>query len=114
MCKGQRLNGPQARERVGALIDWLRQQAVLTTEDEANGLLIAARMASLRTTDASEAQLLHQLRKPAPAPPYSLLHEHPSLPRPAPTYLSRSPVLLVVQGQSQKSLNSLPIIVWSR
>lgn len=68
MCKGQRLHGPQARERVCAIIDWLRQQAVLTTVDEANGLLMAAGMATLGTADPSEAQLLHQLLIPAPSP----------------------------------------------
>jgi len=41
MCKGDRLTGPQARERVCAIIAWLRQQAALTTVDEANGLLNA-------------------------------------------------------------------------
>jgi len=69
MCKGQRLRGSQARGRVCAIIDWLRQQAVLMTAEEANGLLIAASMAPLRPTDPSEAHLLQQLRLPAVALP---------------------------------------------
>ena len=39
MCHGKRLHGPQARERVTAIIAWLRQQGALTTLDEANALL---------------------------------------------------------------------------
>jgi hypothetical protein len=42
MCKGKRLTGPQARERVIAIIRWLHQQDALDTLDEANALLNAA------------------------------------------------------------------------
>ncbi len=31
MCKGERLNGPQARERVLAIIGWLRGREALET-----------------------------------------------------------------------------------
>lgn len=61
MCKGQRLSGPHARERVLAIIGWLRQQTVLTSVAEANALLDAARMASLRDDDPLEAELVQQL-----------------------------------------------------
>lgn len=70
MCKGQRLNGPQARERVCAIIGWLRQQSVLTTVDEANQLLIAADMAPLSSAAPAEQALLQQLsQQPSPQPP---------------------------------------------
>ncbi|MCE7979590.1 MAG: hypothetical protein DYG89_00240 [Caldilinea sp. CFX5] len=75
MCKGERLHGVQARERVCAIIDWLHQQAVLTTVAEANDLLDAAGMAPLHAEDASEARLLQQLRTHIPEPPLSaILH----------------------------------------
>jgi hypothetical protein len=45
MCQGKRLRGPQARERVTAIIAWLQQQGALATLDEANALLSAAGMA---------------------------------------------------------------------
>ncbi|MFN8490769.1 MAG: hypothetical protein U0350_24470 [Caldilineaceae bacterium] len=79
MCKGQRLNGPQARERVCAIITWLHQQAALTTVEEANGLLRAAGMAVLRLTEPREAQLLQQLGGGSPAP---TLHLLPVTPKP--------------------------------
>jgi hypothetical protein len=58
MCKGERLTGPQARERVLQIIDWLRQQDVLETVTEANHLLAAAGMsppAGRRTDRADDA-----------------------------------------------------------
>src|SRR5690242_7625509 len=51
MCKGQRLNGLQARVRVCALIGWLYAQAVLVTVSEANQLLAAAGMAAIAVAD---------------------------------------------------------------
>jgi len=63
MCKGERLNGPQARERVCAIIGWLRKQAVLVTVSEANQLLAAAGMAPLSAHEPAEQTLLQQLDK---------------------------------------------------
>ncbi|HRA53805.1 MAG TPA: tetratricopeptide repeat protein [Thermoflexales bacterium] len=56
MCKGERLTGPQARERVLSIIAWLHRSGALGTRDEANALLAAAGMSGLR-----EANLLGQL-----------------------------------------------------
>lgn len=47
MCKGHRLTGPQARERVVAIITWLHQQGTVETVTEANALLEAAGMVAL-------------------------------------------------------------------
>ena len=49
MCKGQRLAGTQARERVVAIAAWLRAQAAIETVAEADALLGAAGMAPLRS-----------------------------------------------------------------
>ena len=57
MCKGQRLSGAQARERVVAIISWLHAQGALTTTTEANALLAAAGMSSLRQEDSAEQAL---------------------------------------------------------
>jgi len=65
MCQGKRLRGPQARERVIALITWLQQQGALTSVAEANQLLAAAGMAPLQEQDAAEALLIHSLSAPA-------------------------------------------------
>ncbi len=62
MCKGQRLTGVQARERVLQLIGWLREQGALTTTSDANALLEAAGMAPLRQSEEVEAALLRQLQ----------------------------------------------------
>jgi predicted ATPase/DNA-binding winged helix-turn-helix (wHTH) protein len=72
MCKGKRLTGPQARERVLTIIGWLRQQGALETVDEANALLSAAGMASLRQGMRGESALIQQL------------HAHPSAAIPPP------------------------------
>ncbi len=61
MCKGQRLTGPQARERVRAIIGWLREQAVLMTVSEANQLFVSAGMAPLSKYEPAEQALLQQL-----------------------------------------------------
>lgn len=61
MCKGERLNGQQARERVVAMIAWLHEQAVLATRDEANALLVAAGMGKLHPARPAEARLLETL-----------------------------------------------------
>lgn len=62
MCKGQRLTGPQARERVLAIIRWLHQHEALTTTLEANNLLYAAGMSSLDDKVSAEATLRQQLQ----------------------------------------------------
>ena len=61
MCKGQRLSGPQARERVLAIIGWLRAQGALETVAEANALLDAAGMAGLQEDELAELALPQQL-----------------------------------------------------
>lgn len=58
MCKGERLHGPKARQRVTAIIGWLQQQGALITLDEANALLNAAGMAPLSAQVADEAMLM--------------------------------------------------------
>src|SRR5690349_21515362 len=67
MCKGERLAGPQARERVLAIIGWLARQVVVESAAEANALLAAAGMAPLDERDPSEGTLLTQLRYPPSA-----------------------------------------------
>ena len=78
MCKGQRLTGTHARERVLAIISWLRAQGALETVAEANALLDAAGMAGLQECDLAELALLQQLgglaAPDAPAPPSQALH----------------------------------------
>ncbi|MEZ4684454.1 MAG: AAA family ATPase, partial [Caldilineaceae bacterium] len=69
MCKGQRLTGPQARERVVAIMAWLQRQGALMTVAEANALLAAAGMAVLRASEPSEAALLQQLAARPAIPP---------------------------------------------
>ena len=83
MCKGGRLTGPQARERVLAIVGWLHAQATLETAGEADALLVAAGMAPLRESNPQEAALLRQLRGST----------HPNLPaRAAPAQPSNLPV----------------------
>lgn len=92
MCKGQRLNGTQARERVCAVIGWLRAQSVLSSVSEANRLLAAAGMAPLRPDLPAEQALLTQLtvstappRLPAPAPA-----RRTNLPAPLTSFIGRA------------------------
>ena len=61
MCKGERLTGPRARERVLAIVGWLRAQAVLGTLPEANALLAAAGMSPLHEDELVERGLLQLL-----------------------------------------------------
>lgn len=58
MCKGQRLTGPHARERVVAIIGWLHRQGALGTLAEANAVLDAAGMSALNERAPAEAALL--------------------------------------------------------
>jgi predicted ATPase len=57
MCQGRRLRGPAARERVIAIIGWLREQGALDTVEEANRLLAAAGMAPLSEPELAAAKL---------------------------------------------------------
>jgi tetratricopeptide (TPR) repeat protein len=59
MCRGERLTGPRARERVLAIIACLQDAGVLATRAEADALLHAAGLAGLRerAPDANERQL---------------------------------------------------------
>jgi len=87
MCKGQQLTGPRARERVLAVIGWLRAQAALETLAEANALLGAAGMAPLREGEVAEHALLDRLRhQPPPAPVHA--------PSPAPARRTNLPAPL--------------------
>jgi len=67
MSQGKRLSGPQARERVTAIIDWLQQQGVLESLGEANALLVAAGMSPLQEQAANEAAFIHNLSTQANA-----------------------------------------------
>src|SRR5688500_3338600 len=62
MCKGKRLTGRLARERVVAMIGWLSTQQVLQLQDEANALFQAAGMIGLRPNQTQEAALLKMLQ----------------------------------------------------
>ena len=81
MCHGRRRVGQQARERIVAIIGWLRQQDVLTTQEEADALLRAGGLIGLQSDVPDEAQLLAML---APAVPDgdSALAREPDAPRP--------------------------------
>ena len=70
MCKGERLTGRQARERVLAVIAWLHANDALETAGEANELLTVAGMSALRVSELAEAALLRQLNG-LPASPLS-------------------------------------------
>lgn len=61
MCKGQRMTGPHARDRVLAIIGWLHQEGVLTTLAEANELLTAAGFSWLDAKKPEEARLVNAL-----------------------------------------------------
>ena len=75
MCKGQRLNGPQARERVLAILDWLGRQAVMTTVTEANQLLDAAGMAPLRASEPAD-RILHMISRTSNSACHFALAQH--------------------------------------
>jgi non-specific serine/threonine protein kinase len=88
MCKGQRLSGPQARERVIAMVHWLREQGVLQTVAEANALLDAAGMASLREREPADALLLQQFG-PSVALQYQAPRARTNLPAPLTSFVGR-------------------------
>jgi plasmid maintenance system antidote protein VapI len=60
MCKGERLDGPSARARIIQIIDWLCQQEVISTVEEANLLLKAAQHADLNPEQPAEANVLQK------------------------------------------------------
>ncbi len=84
MCKGQRLHGQQARERVLAIIGWLHTQDLLGTIAEADALLDAAGMAGLREREPAEAVLARLLRSKSPKPVLRPVSHHQSTNLPAP------------------------------
>lgn len=61
MCRGQRLSGRYARERIVKTIQWLHVQGVLESVAEANALLMAARQVGLQPDTTEEATLLKAL-----------------------------------------------------
>jgi predicted ATPase len=96
MCKGQRLTGPQARERVLAILRWLREQGVLQTVAEANALLNAAGMASLHGRAPAEALLLQQLGRSVALPP-RVPRQRTNLPAPLTSFIGRERELAEVR-----------------
>jgi hypothetical protein len=102
MCKGQRLNGPQARERVLTIIAWLCAQAVLATVSEANQLLAAAGLAALRMDQPAERALLQQLAAsptlplPLPRTPMTTASRPTNLPAPLASFVGRTQELTEV------------------
>jgi hypothetical protein len=95
MCKGERLTGPQARERVLAIISWLHGQAALTSSEEANALLIAAGMAPLRDGEPADRPLMPQLRPPmsertTTTAPFLSVARKTNLPAPLTTFVGRA------------------------
>ena len=112
MCKGQRLSGTQARERVVAMIGWLHQQVALGTINEANQLLAAAGMAVLRKENPAEATLLQQLAiQPVHAPmptPTPAMNHRTNLPAPLTSFVGRQQELReVAQRITDKRLVTL-------
>ncbi len=63
MCRGRRLSGRQARERVVSMLRWMYEQKVIELLAEANALLAAAGMAGLTSSIALEAQLAGALQQ---------------------------------------------------
>jgi len=111
MSQGKRLSGPQARERVTAIIDWLQQQGALTSLDEANALLNAAGMSPLHERDPDEAHLIRTFsaqaaRQPSlntpsqqpPAPPPQRRHNLPAQLTP---FIGRAEQIALLEQQLQ-------------
>ncbi|MFQ3630436.1 ATP-binding protein [Roseiflexus sp.] len=71
MCKGRRLTGLQARQRVLHMIAWLREHRVLFSLEEADALLIAADMAPLDADRPAEAALWRAFNEPDLLEPHS-------------------------------------------
>jgi len=66
MFNGKALTGPQSRDRVVSVIEWLHYQGVLDYVDEADALLAAAGKHGLSADQPQEAQLLRSLTERAP------------------------------------------------
>ncbi len=63
MCKGERLTGLGARDRVVRIIEWLHHQGVLYYVEEANALLSAARMVELDVGSPTENEIFKSLKQ---------------------------------------------------
>ena len=62
MCQGKKdLTGPSGRERIVRLIETLADQGALSTQDEANALLLAADLPPLFDRQPNEARLIARL-----------------------------------------------------
>jgi predicted ATPase len=78
MCKGRRLTGPQARERVLAMIRWLHQKGALATEAEANALLAAAGLSALTAHELQSLNLVDATTESLPLAPNGFVPHTPS------------------------------------
>ncbi len=102
MCKGERLQGVQARERIVAIIGWLHAQSVLSSLADADALLEAAGMSGLSSKKQSEARLLEDLdRTPAhgdqlASKPSQLQPTPHNLPRQTTSFIGREDELVDV------------------
>jgi predicted ATPase len=103
MCKGRRLTGPQARERVVAIIGWLHAQGALATLDEANALLDVAGMSKLNGWAAAEVKLAQRLRllPTAPSSRSQIAPKH-NLPAPASSLIGRDEDVAAVRTLLQR------------
>ena len=114
MCKGERLTGPQARQRVLAVIGWLHIKEALYNTGDANALLAAAGLAPLREIEPNEAALVGKLdaasranhlvptaqpRQTMPPPPVA--PEYPLIGRQAEWEILRSAWHSALQGKAQ-------------
>ena len=119
MCKGQRLNGPRARQRVVATIGWLREHEALDTAAEADRLLVAAGMAPLNDAVPAEQALHRQLaqmdtRQGLPVRGMAQsqhLTRAPQLPMPAGPLIGRSQELLLYRGDREKANQLLEYVL---
>src|SRR5437016_11636962 len=62
MCNGKALTGPQSRERIVQIIEWLYAQGVLDYLEEANALLATADKPGLMPEWPRETELLRSLK----------------------------------------------------
>ncbi len=98
MCKGERLNGVQARERIVAIIGWLNKQGTLETVGEANTLLIEAGHAPLRERAPNESELirlLNSVMQTAPRPGMHMARQI-KLPNPNTLFVGRTGELVKI------------------
>ncbi len=96
MCKGERMTGPHARERILLIIRWLCEQGAINTVDEADALLDAAGMSPLRVSKPGDHVALSVLKHPvlvktAPAPsPQSPINRRATLPASPTSFIGRA------------------------